>query len=40
METIEQELNTLKEYNFDFENIVFEGCGVRIIGYVGAIKVL
>jgi hypothetical protein len=30
----------MKGYQFDFENIVFEGGGVKMAGHVGAIKVM
>ena len=39
MESLEKEFDKIKDYDFDFENIVFEGCGMKIVGYVGAIRV-
>ena len=39
MEDLEKEYNKIKDYEFDFENLVFEGGGVKMGGYIGAVKV-
>lgn len=38
-DALKQHLQTLKQYDYGFENLVFEGGGAKISAYVGVVKV-
>ena len=38
-EELQEKLNQFKKYEFEFENLVFEGGGAKMASYVGGIKV-
>ena len=39
MDSLEEELRKVNEYDFDFENLVFEGGGMKMGAYIGVVKV-
>ena len=39
MEDLETEYRKIKDYDFDFENLAFEGGGVKMASYIGVVKV-
>ena len=39
MDSLEEELRRVNEYEFNFENLVFEGGGMKMGAYIGVVKV-
>ena len=37
--SVKQQFSSLLKYNYDFENLAFEGGGAKMIAYAGAAKV-
>lgn len=38
-EELKQKLESIKGYNYEFENLAFEGGGAKMAAYVGSVKV-
>ena len=38
-ESVRKQIKDVSDYNYDFENLAFEGGGAKMIAYAGVVKV-